>query len=132
MKKKTQKEIFNNYPKIFRQHTLPPSQTAMVWGLECGEGWMNLIDTLCHDIQTYIDENHTEQIEATQVKQKFGGLRFYYRPYNKIIDELIHKASEDSFDTCENCGDIKDVQLSKKGWITPMCKMCRLLIGGEK
>ena len=124
MKKNRQQEIFKKYPKIFAQHSLPPSQTAMCWGLECGDGWMDLIDALCSDIQKYIDSNpEVEQIEATQVKQKFGSLRFYYSAYEQEIDKIIWKACEQSIKTCETCGSTDKVTLTT-GWVSPLCEEC--------
>jgi hypothetical protein len=118
-----EKELLKKYSKIFAQYKWPPTKTAMCWGLEFGNGWYNLIDKLCENIQHYIDTHKQEQIQATQVKQKFGGLCFYYRPYNKIVDILIQVAMNDSVKTCETCGSTEDVKLTK-GWVTPLCKKC--------
>jgi hypothetical protein len=123
MKKSKQEEILNKYHKIFAQFTWSPSQTAMCWGLECGDGWLPLIDALCNDIQKYIDITDVPQIEVTQVKQKFGGLRFYYRPYEKEIDKMIWAACEHSTNTCEECGSTDNVTMTK-GWISPKCEDC--------
>lgn len=132
MRKNRQQEIFDKYPKIFAQHSLPPSQTAMCWGLECGDGWLDLIDALCGDIQRYIDNNpEVTQIEATQVKQKFGSLRFYYSYYNKVIDELIWEACSRSAETCEQCGSNNNVTQTK-GWISPLCEDCMYKYMKEK
>ena len=76
MKQELQNELFERYPKIFRQKDLSAQQTCMCWGIACGDGWYNLIDTLCHNIQWYAQYSN-KTIEAVQVKSKFGGLRFY-------------------------------------------------------
>jgi hypothetical protein len=76
--KLTEKDILEKYPKIFRQKDLSMQQTCMCWGLECNSGWYPLIDKLCEMLQWDIDNNEYPQIEATQVKEKFGTLRFYY------------------------------------------------------
>ena len=77
MDKKLQDKLYKKYPKIFGQHKLPMTQTAMCWGLECGNGWYKLIDMLCSQLQWDIEHNKYPQMEATQVKEKFGTLRFY-------------------------------------------------------
>ena len=123
MKKNKQEEILNKYPKIFAQFTWSPQATAMCWGLECGDGWLPLIDALCNDIQKYIDISDVPQIQATQVKQKFGELRFYYSPYEKEIDKLIWEACSHSMETCEECGSTDKVTMTK-GWISPKCEEC--------
>ena len=45
--------------------------------MSCGDGWFKLIDQMCYDVIKLIDDKNIEVI-ATQVKEKFGGLRFYY------------------------------------------------------
>ena len=124
MKKENQQKLLKKYSKIFAQYDLPPSQTAMCWGLECGDGWCALIDALCENIQKYIDNSDVEQIVATQVKQKFGALRFYYRPFEKEIDKLIWQAANKSMKTCEHCGATKGVKITITGWRTPLCRKC--------
>ena len=77
MKKELQDKLFEKYPKIFRQKDLSKQETCMCWGFQCGDGWYELIDALCNCIQSRIDYKGGQQIEAVQVKTKFGGLRFY-------------------------------------------------------
>jgi len=45
-----QAKIFEKYPKIFKDANKSPQETCMCWGLDCGDGWYNLIDTLCEAI----------------------------------------------------------------------------------
>ena len=78
MDTKLQVKLFKKYPKIFRQKDLPMTQTCLCWGCECGDGWYDLIDKLCSMLQWDIDKNRYPQIEATQIKEKYGTLRFYY------------------------------------------------------
>ena len=80
------------YPKIFVQHSLPMTQTAMCWGCDCGDGWLNLIDDLCEKLQSQTDKHGAPQLEALQVKEKFGGLRFYVRGSNDAQHALIGMA----------------------------------------
>jgi len=76
MKKELQDKLFEKYPKIFRQKDLPKQQTAMCWGISCGDGWYEIIDMLCGCLQQHA-KNSGKIIEAVQVKSKFGSLRFY-------------------------------------------------------
>jgi len=80
MKKELQEKLFSNYPELFRQKDLPMSETCMCWGIDCGDGWYDLIDTVCNFIDFHMKENKkwTPKIEFVQVKEKFGGLRMYY------------------------------------------------------
>ena len=123
MKVELQNQLFEKYPKIFRQVNLPMDQTCMCWGLECGNGWYDLIDNLCNDIQSYIDANNLQQVEATQVKEKYGSLRFYTSYSDDYIDNLINKAELDSYSICENCGTTENIGHTL-GWISTLCKDC--------
>ena len=84
MKKALQNKLFEKYPSIFRQKDLSNQETAMCYGITCGDGWYTLIDEMCGNIKNRMEnynrgkpkEQHLV-CEATQVKEKFGGLRFY-------------------------------------------------------
>ena len=118
MKAELQQQIFAKYPKMFGDRTKPMTETCMCWGLEVGDGWYNLIDTLCEALTyTYttsiqIDEEDGKrlgiepfklegkdsyfliveppQVIAAQVKEKYGTLRFYYREeYSEEVISLI-------------------------------------------
>ena len=88
-KKQGIQSLIKKYPLIFKQHSLPMSQTAMCWGISCGQGWFELIDNLCDILQFYIDKNGYPQIEATQVKEKFGRLCFYYISIPKVKESIF-------------------------------------------
>lgn len=129
-RKISEEQILKKYPKIFRQKDLPMTETAMCWGLEIGEGWHWLVDNLCGCIQSYIDHNakydpKITQVEATQVKEKFGGLRFYTNGSCDRIDGMIWLAEYLSNYICENCGSTKDVTQNREGWIKSLCRECR-------
>jgi len=118
-----EKKLFEKYPKIFAQKDESMQRTAMCWGIECGNGWYWLIDNLCDSIQFHIDHNKALQLEATQVKEKFGSLSFYSIGGDELIRGMIWFAQSLSRKICENCGTTKDVK-STKGWIHNLCPSC--------
>ena len=59
---------------------------------------------------------------ASQVKEKFGGLRFYVDRATKEHHEVIDFAERMSYHICEECGSMKDVQTWEMGWLTTLCK----------
>ena len=82
----TEQEIFAKYPEIFKEKDLPMEQTCMCWGLEVPDSWLPVIDELCDAIthSRYIVSGPSgkvnfPQVVATQVKEKYGDLRFYFR-----------------------------------------------------
>lgn len=117
------KKLLKKYPKIFIQHTWSIKDSAMPWLFECGDGWYKIIDLLCELLQWDIDENKHHQIEATQVKEKYGGLRFYTNGEDDKQHGLICFAQRLSEETCEECGSMEDVTQTK-GWICSLCPTC--------
>ncbi len=144
MKLELQKKLMDKYPKIFAQKDLPMSQTAMCWGIDCGDGWYWILDMLCGTIQSYCDNRNSGvklrnedyaregkpiaeaewQVEATQVKEKFGGLRFYITSGDDEIYGMIDLAEHMSYHTCEQCGNIKTAKVRGDGWIYTFCDKC--------
>jgi len=141
MRPELQNKLYEKYPKIFAQKDWPMTQTAMCWHFECSDGWYDLIDSLCSEIQAHIDNENWSiqykresgklpadapdffQVEATQVKEKFGGLRFYVNYYDDYIRGLISMAETISYKTCETCG--LPGKPNDDGWIATLCETCR-------
>ena len=61
--------------------------------------------------------------EAVRIKEKFGGLRFYYSGGDSIIEGAIDFAEFLSYRICEKCGSTNNVTQTK-GWITSLCENC--------
>jgi hypothetical protein len=58
-----------------------------------------------------------------QVKEKFGGLRFYADDVPEAGEDLIRKAEGDSYHICEECGE--PGKLRAKGWWKTRCANCQ-------
>ena len=161
MNKELEQKLFKKYPLIFKQKDLPPTESNMCFGFDCGDGWYTIIDVLCSRIQSHINTIETSQkkikldnnvlykirtriylffisifkpsykksedniqIEAVQVKEKFGGLRFYTNFETEYISALIDMAESMSYRTCEECGTTKDAEPRGGGWIQTLCEKC--------
>jgi len=125
MKQELEEALCKKYPKLFVNIDADMTTTAMCWGFECGDGWYNIINTLCANIQNHIDwKNKKEvvvpQVTVDQVKEKFGGLRFYYEGGDDIIDGMVRMAEGMSEVTCEICG--KPGESQGGGWIRTLCE----------
>lgn len=59
---------------------------------------------------------------ASQVKEKFGTLRFYMTSQTQEMDVVIKEAERKSAITCEQCG--KKGKLYSKGWCYTACAVC--------
>jgi hypothetical protein len=114
--------LFEKYPDLYRGRYLPITQNLMPFGFETnGDGWFKLIDQLSADITAMDKECGTETI-AVQVKEKYGGLRFYVGGGSDSIYELIDEAEELSLKTCERCGE--PGTLRGESWVYTMCERC--------
>ena len=132
MKAELQQQLYEKYPNIFRQKDLDKTVTAMCWGISCGDGWYDLIDTLCENIQNRIinvNRNKPEEehlvCEAVQVKEKFGGLCFYTYGGDEYIDGLVSMAESMSYHICTECSKPSEKQDNNRGWIYTLCENCK-------
>ena len=55
MKNELDNYLCQTYPKIFADRHKPMTETCMCWGFECGDGWFNILNHLCANIQHHID-----------------------------------------------------------------------------
>jgi hypothetical protein len=111
--------LCGRYPMIFRDRHASMQGTAMCWGFACGNGWFPLIDTLCAEIQRYVDAAHVQPVVAVQVKEKFGALRFYATGGDEYTRSLIWLADALSGCICEQCG--APALSSGVSWIVTHC-----------
>lgn len=115
MRKELDNYLVNKYPNLYRDRHKSMRETAMCWGFECGDGWFPLIDRLSAKLEAEILEipiskRELEKLQkngyycASQVKEKFGGLRFYMFGDTDSMEKAIGKAEDESIKTCEECG----------------------------
>jgi hypothetical protein len=188
MKQELDEALCAKYPKIFKDRHAPMTHTAMCWGFDCGDGWYNIIDALCGNIQSHVDFKRKRRaralrfnralkralagdtrplqmhftfggkeepdewaiefankaivkaefnevppyipyITASQVKEKFGGLRFYTNGYTEEVSGMIRMAESMSYRTCEVCGN--PGRSNNYGWISTLCDTHRLERGED-
>lgn len=125
MREDLDKKLCEKYPLIFKNRHESMTKTAMCWGFECGDGWYDLIDVLCNNIQHHVDwynkyqEEKMEQVVAFQVKEKYGGLRFYVDGGDDYILGMISLAESLSHRICEECGAAGKSR--GNGWVRTLC-----------
>lgn len=136
-----EKKLYMKYPKIFERKDLGMNQTCMCWGIAVDDGWYNIIDILCSQIQHYLDWENCEgqyesqkkwrtpneegsyekvpQLFAEQVKEKFGTLRFYTLGGDDYTRGLVDMAEAMTARVCETCG--APGRTTKGGWVKTLC-----------
>ena len=117
------KELIAKYPKLFAIDDDKPSPYSER-GIACGEGWYDLLDTLCARVQEYTDQtSQPVQPLVQQIKEKFGTLSFYISGYNDYVRGLISMAESMSAHICEECGE-KGTRQPNMSWIKTLCHNC--------
>ncbi len=82
-----------------------------------GPGWYGLLKKL---IEESLENGWNK--EVCQVKEKFGGLRFYINGASSEVHDIIHKYENLSFKICEDCGSAGEQR--NGGWIRTLCDEC--------
>ncbi len=100
-----EKLLEEQYP-IFRRSD---NDIYRLRGIECGIGWVNLLVDFAEKLKELQIEDH--QIEIIQIKEKFFGLRIYYRisgvdeeTCKKVSDYVFH-LEEQSWRVCIRCAE---------------------------
>ena len=105
-------ELPKKYPKLFNNKP---------FYFECGDGWYDLLDTLCAHIEHHIEwKNKNMNIQINQIKEKFGELRFYCSGIDGDLYPVIDYASSLSRKICEICGNRGKLR-NEHGWRYTAC-----------
>ena len=104
MRQELEELLCTRYPLIFQNRSSAISTNRTRWGFSCGDGWFDLIDTLCERLQFGIDHNNAPQVVASQVKEKWGQMSFYIREANDEQRGMVLMAQALSGRICEVCG----------------------------
>lgn len=90
------------------------------WKGDVGPGWHALLDEL-HEKILAVDPDY----KIVQVKEKFGGLRFYTESTNPKTHDLEIEYETKSYEICEECG--REGRLHRRvpgGWVRTLCSDC--------
>jgi hypothetical protein len=132
-------QLYGKYPQLFLNKDKTPMQSPMSFGIECGEGWYEILSSLCSMIKQYEDSIvwQTEWNQKTnpeyqsdyfpvkfdQIKEKYGGLRVYFSGGDQYIEGLVSMAEAMSYKICDVCGNKGEA--NKQGWISTRCEAHR-------
>lgn len=124
-----EEQMIAAFPKIFNKS---------FGGFDIAPGWWPIVEKLCKTIQEYIDHRERtrsvllngnpygvvipdsiDQVTVAQIKEKFGGLRFYYDGGDDKICGMVSMAERWAGSTCQECG--QPGELRTGGWIRTLC-----------
>ena len=131
MKQELELKLVEKYPKILRDYKGDMMQTCMAWGMECDDGWYELLDKCMEKLQYFCDlcfyrSGVEVQVVANQIKEKYGTLSFYTSVYEaneieqSIIDDIVSEAERKSAYTCEVTGEY-GTACQRGGWYKVLC-----------
>jgi hypothetical protein len=112
--------LLESFPRLYRKG-------GMFWGFECGDGWNQIIYDLSAAVEASarregLDPDSDQWPLVQQVKEKYGGLRFYLWNAIDEMGKLVEEAERRSLKTCEECGQAGRVR--DGSWVRTLCDRC--------
>ena len=123
MKQELEEKIFAAGPRLFRQKDLSCMETCMCWGIDCGDGWFALLLEVTRILEWHnsnLVRDGKPPVEAAQVKEKYGGLRFYLDNEDDFANGVIRLAELIAEKTCDVCGAPGIIR--EGGWLACRCE----------
>ena len=140
MRQELQDKLYEKYPNLFSNKDKSIQESCMAWGIECNDGWYDLLSSVCWRIFQHEknitdrvrirNENNKENdqsdleyepVKFDQIKEKFGGLRFYVQAATDEHYNYINFAESMSYRTCEVCGS--PGKRYTDGWHQALCNV---------
>lgn len=118
MKRELVSQIIKEAPLLFSDDNGKPL-CADTFYIETDDGWFNLVKDLSREIEK-IAEKVDKVPRIRQIKQKFGGLRFYVSDSTDEMESIITQFEIKSYHICEVCGEKGEV--TNYGYIKTLCE----------
>lgn len=91
---------------------------SATYDFSCPPGWEKLVAELSLCLEEHAVA-HNPELRVSQVKSKFGGLRYYVDAGDEVVYKLIETAERESLQICESCG--APGKQTGRRWITTAC-----------
>lgn len=99
-------------------------------GFAVDPGWWPILEALCGQIHHHVKWKQEQKdkygrgdgcpdVIVEQIKEKFGGLRFYYQGGDDTVDGMVRMAESWASCVCEECG--LPGRSRSGGWIKTLC-----------
>lgn len=123
------KEQYEEFSRRMREQ-FPKLLSGRYGGFAVGAGWWPILESLCAQIHQHVEwkQNQFEKyqrgtgcpdVTIQQIKEKFGGLRFYYDGGDDEVSGMVRMAESWAARTCEVCGHPGSLRTS--GWMRTLC-----------
>jgi len=108
------------------EKSYPSLYSGKYGGFAVGKGWYPIIERLSSSIQQHVEWKNKDSeicppVVVEQIKEKFGGLRFYYQGGDEYIAGLVSMAESWAGIACESCGGIG--KRRGGGWVRTLCDL---------
>jgi len=116
-----QKKLEESFPGIFTKVS-PPLTPFDQRGIECGDGWFDLVECLSQTLTQHKTFHPKEnQFRVSQIKEKFGSLRFHLSgPCSEEVLGVLDFATNMSARICEQCGHPGNTR-HDQSWVRTLC-----------
>jgi hypothetical protein len=105
-------QLTQTFPRLF-------AHGDTVYPFRCGDGWYQLLNDFASQLVAL--EPPEADVHVNQVKETFGGLRFYARSVLSVVSQQrIEEVEARSFTICEACGAPGALQ-HRGGWYRTRC-----------
>ena len=126
MREELDKQLCHDFPLLFSDRNASMQVTCMCWGFP-GDGWYEIIREAAEKLEPLIVAYRKrypgeDYPRASQVKEKFGTMRFYMTMETAEMTAITEEVERKSAETCESCG--KKGKLRKGGWLITACNSC--------
>ena len=136
MRQELDDKLCKLFPDIFRDRDANMRTSLMGFGFSHGDGWYDLLFVLCSHLE-FLRQATGVSVVATQIKEKFGTLSFYYGVDNtkikedvdsdlvfNIIRNTVSYVELKSGRICEECGE--NGKTRPGSWVKTLCDKCDL------
>lgn len=140
MKKELQNRLAEEFPFMRCKPEEAIGDFYCIVDIDVGDGWYGLLYDMCKEITEVLEtEGESVNLVVEQIKEKFGGLRFYFhlnrekqeslhllpgedRVYEEIFN-IAEKYEDRSWDVCEICGCGGTLRRDLI-WMSTLCDKC--------
>lgn len=120
-------DLMNKYPWIRYDDPYPePTDEPMTFLDWIPKGWTEAFgDILCEEMDAAIKAAGIEnEFHVEEAKEKYGALVLFFSPTSKELNDIERRYRAISETVCCNCGEIHDVRMITRGWVSPYCRKC--------
>ena len=121
------KQLCEKFPKLFKDRHASMQETCMCWGFECGDGWFNILNALCGNIQHHIDWKRKQRAKALVYNRvlkralagDIAGLEWHHTWKGALqhhIDKRVNESIEEAeyMEVTETCHQVVVEQVKEK------------------